>query len=82
MAEAEMTQGATRWIYPVIVVVLLLIIAAMAYAFIVAGSTQRAEDGRIAVMLEPAERTLVLAEMREFVAGVQKIADGAPVKPE
>jgi hypothetical protein len=75
MAEAEMTQGATRWIYPVTVAVLLLIIAAMAYAFIVAGSTQRAEDGRIAVMLEPAERTLVLAEMREFVAGVQKIAD-------
>jgi hypothetical protein len=70
-----MTQGATRWIYPTIVVVLSLVIAAMAYEFIVVGSTEPAEDGRVAVILEPAERTLVLREMRDFVAGVQRIAD-------
>jgi hypothetical protein len=70
-----MMQGAKRWIYPAIVVVLLLIIAAMAYEFIVVGSTERGEDRRVAVILEPAERTLVLREMRDFVAGVQRIAD-------
>lgn len=70
-----MIQGATRWIYPTIIVVLLLIIAALAYEFIVVGSTERGEDARVAVILEPAERTLVLREMRDFVAGVQQIAD-------
>lgn len=70
-----MTQGARRRIYPAIVVVLLLVIAAMAYKFIITGSTEPAEDGRVAVVLAPGERTLVLREMRGFVAGVQQIAD-------
>jgi hypothetical protein len=65
----------SRWVYPAIIVVLLLVIAAMAWKFVVAGSTAPAEDGRIAVMLEPAERAIVLREMRGFVVGVQKIAD-------
>ena len=42
---------------------------------IVVGSTERGEDGRVAIILDPAERTLVLREMRDFVAGVQRIAD-------
>lgn len=70
-----MTRNAARWVYPTIIAVLVLIIAVMAYEFIVAGSTRPGADGRIAVMLEPAERALVLREMRDFVAGVQRIAE-------
>jgi len=56
-----------------IIVVLLLVIAAMAYKFIVAGSVEKAADGRVAIVLEPGERAFVLAEMRSFVAGLQQL---------
>ncbi|HEX6795027.1 MAG TPA: hypothetical protein VF304_14350 [Casimicrobiaceae bacterium] len=56
-----------------IVVVLLLVTAAMAYKFIVAGSTERIDDRRVAIVLEPGERALVLGEMRAFVGGLQVI---------
>lgn len=62
-------------IYLAIIVVLLIVIAAMAYKFLVAGSTERGEDGRIAIVLAPGERALMLREMRGFVAGVQRISD-------
>lgn len=55
---------------------LLLVIAAMAYKFVVAGTVQKGEDGRAAILLQPGERALMLAEMREFVSGLQRIADG------
>ena len=56
-----------------IIAVLLLVIAARAYKFIVAGSVERTADGRLAIVLEPAERAFVLAEMRSFVAGRQQL---------
>lgn len=56
-----------------IIVVLLLVIAAMAYKFIVAGSVEKAADGRTAIALEPGERDFVLREMRGFVAGLQQL---------
>jgi len=62
-------------VYPAIILMLLLIIAGMAYKFIVVGSTERAEDGRVAVLLEPAERDLMLKEMRGFVEGLQEISE-------
>jgi hypothetical protein len=49
---------------------------AMGYKFMVAGSASKADDGRLAVTLEPAERALLLREMREFVVGLQAITDG------
>ena len=55
---------------------LVVIIAAMGYKFIVAGSVEKADDGRLAVTLEPAERALMLREMREFVVALQAVADG------
>ena len=70
-----MTDAAKSRIYPAIIVALLLVIAAMAYKFIVAGSTEKAEDGRLAILLEPTERALMLREMRSFVAGLQLISD-------
>ena len=70
-----MTDAAKSRIYPATIAVLLLIIVAMGYKFLVVGSTQTGEDGRVAVILEPGERALMLREMREFVAGLQLVAD-------
>ena len=70
-----MTDAARERIYLVIIAALLLVIAAMAYKFIIAGSTKIAADGRPAIILEPGERALILREMREFVAGLQRIDD-------
>ena len=68
-----MTDAAGKRIYLAIIAALLLVIAAMAYKFIIAGSTRTAADGRTAVIVEPGERLLVLREMRGFVAGLQRI---------
>lgn len=55
------------------VLVLAAASAALAYKFIVAGSTEASPDGRTAILLAPAERSLVLAEMRGFVEAVRDI---------
>jgi hypothetical protein len=70
-----MTYAVRERIYGVIIIGLLLVISAMAYKFIIAGSTITAADGRTAILLEPGERALVLREMRGFVAGLQRIND-------
>ena len=56
--------------------ILLLIVAGMTYTFIFAGTTVPASDGRQALVLEPGERDLVLAEMRAFLESVQAITEG------
>ena len=53
--------------------ILILAIVAMGYKFMIAGSVAPASDGRQALILEPAERDLVLTEMRMFLSSVQKI---------
>ncbi|CAM5455587.1 Cytochrome c OS=Afipia felis OX=1035 GN=BN961_03252 PE=4 SV=1 [Afipia felis] len=58
-----------------VIAVLLLVIGAMAYKFIVVGSALKADDGRAEILLEPGERDLVLKEMRGFVAGLQLMSD-------
>lgn len=68
-----MKQSARQKIQLAIIAVLLLVIAAMAYKFIVAGSVEKAPDGRTAIVLEPGERAFVLREMRSFVAGLQQM---------
>ncbi len=70
-----MTSAVRNRLYPTIVVVLLLIIAGMAYKFIIAGSTGKTEDGRVTILLEPGERDLMLKEMRAFVDGLQQISE-------
>ena len=45
-------------------IVLLLIISAGTYKFILQGSTAESTDGRITILLNDSERNLVLAEMR------------------
>lgn len=53
--------------------ILLIIVVAMGYKFMVAGSVVPATDGRQALTLDPAERDLVLGEMRMFLSSVQRI---------
>ncbi len=65
-------------IYLAVIGLLLLVIAAMAYVFLVAGKTTvTAEDPRRAIVLDPPERALVLTEMRGFLTAVQTITDAA-----
>jgi hypothetical protein len=71
----DMSDAAKNRGYLATIVVLLLIIAAMAYKFVVVGSTQKAEDGRIVILLEPGERNLMLKEMRAFVESLQLVSD-------
>jgi len=62
--------------YLTIILILLFIIAAGAYKFIIEGSTSESNDGRTEILLNDNERNLVLAEMRAFLASVQKINQG------
>lgn len=71
-----MTHTKQSRVYLAIIALLVLVIAGMAYKFIIAGSTQKGEDARIAIVLAPDERALMLHEMRDFVAGLQLISDG------
>lgn len=64
------------WIYRAVIALLVLALVAMAYVFIVAGSTRKQEDGRVAILLTADERAFVLQEMRGFVQGTQAIAAG------
>ena len=56
-----------------LVVVLLAATGALVGKFIILGETQLATDGRTAIIMEPAERDLILAEMRIFLGSVQGI---------
>lgn len=58
------------------ILILILIIAAGSYKFIIQGSVAPSSDGRLALQLDAAERDLVLTEMRAFLISVQKITDG------
>lgn len=71
-----MTDASKGRIYLLVIALLLIVIAGMGYTFIVAGSTAPGDEGRTAVVLEPAERALLLREMRGFVGGLQRITDG------
>ena len=70
-----MTDAGWRRTQRLIIAALLLVIAALAWKFIVAGSTLAGADGRTTVVLAPGERALMLREMRGFVAGLQRLAD-------
>ncbi len=53
--------------------ILLLLVGAMGYTFMIKGQTVAASDGRTAIILAEGERTLVLGEMRTFLEVVQGI---------
>lgn len=56
-----------------VVAVLVTIIVALLFKFVVAGKTVAGTDGRDVIVLEPSERHLVLGEMRQFLSGIQII---------
>jgi len=63
-----------------IIALLLLVIAAGFYKFILQGSTIQSTDERTTILLTEAERNLVLAEMRAFLFSVQQISQGISEK--
>ncbi len=62
-------------ILSVIAIALWLVTAAVAAVFFVRGQTEIAPDGRTAILLAPAERDLVLGELRGVLASVQGIVE-------
>ena len=56
--------------------ILIAIIAAGFYKFILQGSTTESTDGRTEILLSDGERNLVLTEMRAFLNSVQQINQG------
>ena len=69
-----MTDSRKLRISLVLIAWLVLVIAAMAYKFIVVGSTGESRDGCTVILIEPVERTFVLKEMRGFLTGVQQLS--------
>ncbi len=55
--------------------ILSAVLIAIGFKFIVLGSTIKADDGRTAVLLEPAERQAVLGEMRVLLEATQSIVE-------
>lgn len=60
----------------IIVAALALVTAGMSYKFVIQGSVAPGPDGRTVILLEPAERDLVLSEMRVFLESVQQVTAG------
>ena len=56
-----------------IILILLLVIGGGVYKFMFQGSVIESSDGRMAILLTPGERDMVLGEMRSFLASVQQI---------
>lgn len=62
-----------KWFWPGLSLVLVVALGATLYKFLVVGETHTMDDGRVAIELLPGERDAVLAEMRDFLVGVQAI---------
>ncbi|RLA01339.1 MAG: hypothetical protein DRQ47_08200 [Gammaproteobacteria bacterium] len=60
-------------LYPAIVAVLIIIIAAGAYKFIIKGSVIESTDSRITIELESGERHFILGEMRGLLSKIQQL---------
>jgi len=63
-------------VYLAIIGALVAVIAAMTYKLLLAGKTEAAPDGRVAIVVEPPERDLLLQEMRLFLEGLQTMTAG------
>lgn len=60
-----------------LVVTLLAVSGTLITKFVIVGDTVQGTDGRIAIVVQPAERDLVLTEMRAFLASVQTVMTAA-----
>jgi hypothetical protein len=71
-----MTATRKSGVYLAIIGALVAVIAVMTYKLLLAGKTEAAPDGRVAILVEPPERDLLLQEMRLFLEGLQAMAAG------
>lgn len=55
---------------------LIVVVAGMAYIFIIPGKLAKSDDGRTAIVVSAVERDLVLSEMRGFLEGIEIITTG------
>jgi hypothetical protein len=62
------------WILNLLLIALL---AAMTYMFVIRGNVASADDGRTAILMGKSDRNLVLKEMRGFLESVQEITVSA-----
>ena len=67
-----MTSTKPHWIA---ITILSLLLVAIGVKFVVLGNTEKGDDGRTAVILEPAERQAVLGEMRILLETTQTIVE-------
>ncbi len=67
-------------IYLTTIAALVLIIAFGTYKFMIQGSVEESQDGRLSLQLDAGERDLVLMEMRVFLENVQKITQAITEK--
>jgi hypothetical protein len=72
-----MTVNKNVLVYRVIIGLLLLTIVGLVLKFVVLGRTGAEVDGRTTILLEPSERAVVLAEMRQFLSGIQQMLEAA-----
>lgn len=72
-------------IYGAIIGALLFVVAGLVYQFLIVGKTTSvAGDARVAIVLDPAERGLILTEMRGFLSAIQVMSEAlarADLKP-
>jgi len=59
--------------YPIIIGLLLLIILAGAYKFIIKGNVIESTDSRVVILLKPGDRNFILGEMRGLLAKMQQL---------
>ena len=69
-----MLDAARDKIYLAIIAVLLLVVAAMTYKFILGRTAEKSVDERMPIVVAPGDRVLLLREMRGFVAGLRTIS--------
>lgn len=62
--------------FAIVAILLWLISAVVAVTFFIKGNTEISGDDRVSVILKPAEKDLVLSEMRMLLEGVQGITAG------
>ncbi len=60
-------------VYPIIIGVLLLIILAGVYKFIIRGNVIESSDSRVVIVLKSGDRNFILGEMRGLLAKIQQL---------
>ncbi len=58
-----------------VLVGVILLLGGVVAMYLIRGQVQQADDGRVSILLAPAERNLVLGEMRGFLEAVQAMTE-------